>query len=400
MPDARDAAEPVIHRGLQDILIDKTYISDLRTDDFGLLYRGYPIAAVLETLTYESVVYLLLQGSPPDAEAACTFRDRLAAYRELPDFAVAILDQLQDASPLVALRTVVSALAATANATDATPKNATPKDANEAFVDQTTRLLAQSAAAIATHHAHRQGRSLPNYDPTLGHAANFLYQITGQRPSEDEALIIDQCFILLAEHGSNASTFAGRVAASTGADLHAAITAALGTLGGSLHGGAMGEVIDMLNAIDYSQDVLTQLKARRKQQKRISGFGHRIYKTIDPRAPFLRIHARALSQSKGSDLFEKAEVVEAAMAPYRRRGVNVNVDFYLSIIYHLLGIPTDMITLTAGLSRMVGWAAHILEQTQNNVLIRPSMRYAGDIVQDWPAAQSTAQSAALPSVTR
>ncbi len=386
MSDVRDAETPVIHRGLQDILIDKTYISDLRTDDFGLLYRGYPIAAVLETLTYESVVYLLLQGSPPDASAAQAFRDCLAAHRELPAFAIAMIEQLQGASPLVALRTVVSALAA-ADSPASPAENAT-----EAFIDQTARLLAQSATAIAIHHAARQGRSLPDYDPALGHAANFLYQIAGQRPTDEEALIMDQCFILLAEHGSNASTFAGRVAASTGADLHASMTAALGTLGGSLHGGAMGEVIDMLNAIDYDQDVLTQLKARRKQQKRISGFGHRIYKTIDPRAPFLRVHARALSLSKGSDLFDKAEAVEAAMAPYRRRGVNVNVDFYLSIIYHLLGIPVDMITLTAGLSRMVGWAAHILEQTQNNVLIRPSMLYAGEIMQ---APSPLPESAAL-----
>lgn len=373
----------MLHRGLQDILIDKTYISDLRTDDFGLLYRGYPIAALLETLSYESVVYLLLQGTPPEAAAAQAFRDRLIAYRELPDFAVAILKQLKGASPLVVLRTVVSALAAEA------PAASSP----DAVIDQAVRLLAQSATAIATHHAYRQGAAgkgpaLPEHDPSLGHAANFLYQITGARPSAEESLIMDQCFILLAEHGSNASTFAGRVAASTGADLHAAMTAALGTLGGSLHGGAMGEVIDMLNAIDYSQDVLTQLKARRKQQKRISGFGHRIYKTVDPRAPFLRIHARTLSQSKGSDLFEKAEAVEAAMAPYRRHGVNVNVDFYLSIIYHLLGIPVDMITLTAGLSRMVGWAAHILEQMQNNVLIRPSMLYAGEIVPEMPPAVS------------
>lgn len=362
------AEPPTLHRGLQGILIDKTQISDLRTDDFGLIYRGYPIAAVLKALDYEAVLYLLLQGTPPNAQAAQAFRQRLVAFRELPDTAVAILHQLQSASPIVALRTVVSALAI--------------EPASDSPFDQATRLIAQATQAIALHHALRQGRTLPDYDPNLGHAANYLYGITGDRPSAEEAAIMDQCFILLAEHGSNASTFAGRVATSTGADLHAAMTAALGTLGGSLHGGAMGEVIAMLNAIDYSQDVLPQLKARRKQQKRISGFGHRIYKTIDPRAPFLRGHARTLSQAKGSDLFEKAEAVEAAMAPYRRHGVNVNVDYYLSIIYHLLGIPTDLITLTAGLSRMAGWAAHIMEQNQNNVLIRPSMLYSGDIIQE------------------
>ena len=383
MGDAH-AEGPVLHRGLQDIFIDKTYISDLRTDDLGLLYRGYPIAHILKTLDYESVMYLLLSGSPPSPSEAQAWRDRLIAYRALPETVLVIIKQLRHASPLVALRTVVSAIAAC-------PSNSPVKNGSsptDALVDQSLRLIAQATTAIATHHAYRQGRSLPDYDPALSHAANYLYQITGQRPSADAALIIDQCFSLLAEHGSNASTFAGRVAASTGADLHAAMTAALSTLGGSLHGGAMGEVIEMLEAIDYSQPVLPQLKARRKQHKRISGFGHRIYKTIDPRAPFLRTHARTLSQNQGSNLFTKAEAVETAMAPYQRHGVNVNVDFYLSIIYHLLGIPTDLITLTAGLSRMVGWAAHILEQTQNNILIRPSMVYAGKIVQPTPPLET------------
>ncbi|MEO0408497.1 MAG: citrate/2-methylcitrate synthase [Cyanobacteria bacterium P01_A01_bin.135] len=385
MPDA-PAEQPTLHRGLQGILIDKTEISDLRTDDFGLIYRGYPIAAVLESLDYESVLYLLLQGTPPDAREAQAFRDRLITTRQLPDAAVAIIHQLKSASPLVALRTVVSALAVDE------PNSGNP----DTLMTQATRLIAQATQAIALHHALRQGRTLPDYDSKLGHAANYLYAITGDRPSDKEAMIMDQCFTLLAEHGSNASTFAGRVAASTGADLHAAMTAALGTLGGSLHGGAMGEVIDMLNAIDYSQDVLTQLKERRKRQKRISGFGHRIYKTVDPRAPFLRFHARTLSQAKGSDLFDKAEAVEAAMAPYRRHGVNVNVDYYLSLIYHLLGIPTDLITLTAGLSRMAGWAAHIIEQTQNNVLIRPSMLYSGEIIQrPIPAPQLSPAPASL-----
>jgi len=389
MYDAQDDDRPTLHRGLQDILIDKTYISDLRTDELGLIYRGYPMAAVLKALDYESVVYLLLHGTTPDASAAAGFRQRLIAYQELPNCAAVIVQQLQEASPLVALRTVVSALAASASP-------ASVQKAPEP-IDQATRLIAQATRAIALHHSLRTGTMLRDYDPTLGHAANFLYQITGQRPTATEAAIIDQCFTLLAEHGSNASTFAGRVAASTGADLHAAMTAALGTLGGSLHGGAMGEVIDMLNAIDYGQDVLAQLKARRKQQKRISGFGHRIYKTVDPRAPFLRDHARALSLAKGSDLFDKAEAVEAAMAPYRRHGVNVNVDFYLSIIYYLLGIPTDMITLTAGLSRMAGWAAHILEQMDNNVLIRPSMLYAGEIIREPALIPLGPQSIAVPA---
>lgn len=279
------------------------------------------------------------------------------------------------------LRTVMSALPVY------TPPALTQENSLEDAIARSLYAISVAASTITTHHALRSNKPHPPHDSTLPHAANFLHQLTGVKPLSAEIEIIDKSFILLAEHGSNASTFAARVTASTGADFYASMTAALASLGGSLHGGAMGEVVAMLEEIDYTADIFGQLKQRRKQGKRISGFGHRIYKKVDPRAPYLKAYAQSLAEVKGSDLFAKAEAVEKAMAPYQRLGVNVNVDFYLSLVYFLLGIPSDMITLTAGLSRMLGWAAHIIEQKQNNILIRPSLVYAGEIFEN-PASTS------------
>lgn len=360
-----------LHRGLKDVYVDKTYISDLRTDELGLLYRGYPVSYVVKK-NYEQVIYLLLYGNFPSSDEQKKLKKRLIEYQTLPDEIVDLIDRLKDAHPLLVLRTVMSALAAYA------PQKL-DKD-SEDLVEKSLYSISVAATAITVHHALRTGKkTLPDDDPTLPHAANFLYKLTGSRPSPEEIEIIDKSFILLAEHGSNASTFTARVAASTGADFYASMTAALASLGGALHGGAMGEVVAMLEEIDYTADIFEQLKQRRKQGKRISGFGHRIYKSVDPRAPYLENYAKYLAEVKGSDLFAKAEAVKKAMAPYQRLGINVNVDFYLSIVYTLLGIPADTITLTAGLSRMVGWAAHIIEQKQNNILIRPSLAYAGEV---------------------
>jgi len=370
---------PKICRGLKDVLIDKTSISDLRADDLGLIYRGYPISNIVKTMSYEQVIYLLLYGKLPDQFEQKNLTERLIKYRSIPNSIIDIIDRLKHAHPLVVLRTAMSALAAYE-----APTRTKQEETFEALVDQSLYLISQAATLVTIHQALRSGKDVVPDDPTLPHAANFLYRITGNRPSAKEIEIVDKSFILLAEHGSNASTFAGRVAASTGADIYAALTAALASLGGALHGGAMEEVVEMLEAIDYGNDVFQQLKRRRKLGKRISGFGHRIYKRVDPRAPFLKAYAQLLSEAKGSDLFAKAEKVEQAMTPYKRLGVNVNVDFYLSITYHLLEIPSDMITLTAGLSRMAGWLAHIIEQKENNILIRPSMVYAGEIFDSLP----------------
>lgn len=372
---------PLICRGLKDVLIDKTSISDLRTDNLGLIYRGYPISNIVKTMSYEQVIYLLLYGKAPNPNEVeqKNLNERLVKYRKIPNSIIDIVNPIKEAHPLVVLRTAMSALAAYETKTQTKQE-----ETLETLVDRSLYLISQATSLVAIHQALRSGKDVVPDDSTLPHAANFLYRITGHRPSAKEIEIIDKSFILLAEHGSNASTFAGRVAASTGADIYASLTAALASLGGALHGGAMEEVVEMLEAIDYEADVFQQLKRRRKLGKRISGFGHRVYKRVDPRAPFLKAYAQALSEAKGSDLFAKAEMVEQAMTPYKRLGVNVNVDFYLSITYHLLEIPSDMITLTAGLSRMAGWLAHIIEQKENNILIRPSMVYAGEIFDDLP----------------
>ncbi|MDY6784724.1 MAG: citrate/2-methylcitrate synthase [Cyanobacteriota bacterium] len=370
-----DKSNVELHRGLKDVYIDKTDISDLRTDELGLLYRGYPISCVAQT-SYEQTIYLLLYGRFPTTEECEKLKQQLLEYQALPDEIIDLIERLKNSHPLVVLRTVMSALVAYS------PQALNSEDSPEIAIARSLYALSVAASTITTHHALRNGKNSPPPDPTLPHAANFLYRLTGVKPSPEEIKIIDKSFILLAEHGSNASTFTARVTTSTGADFYASMTAALASLGGSLHGGAMGEVVEMLEEIDYSSDIFAQLKQRRKRGKRISGFGHRIYKKVDPRASHLKVYAQRLAQMKGSDLFTKAEAVEGAMAPYQRLGVNVNVDFYLSIVYFLLEIPADTITITAGLSRMLGWAAHIIEQKQNNILIRPSLVYTGEIFED------------------
>jgi len=289
---------------------------------------------------------------------------------------VALIASLKDAHPMDVLRTVVSALAAF---------DPLRSDASiNAMREKGTRLAAQIAVAIATHAALRSGRILPKPDNNLSHAGNFLWMITGEIPSPDAAQLMDRDMILHAEHGSNASTFAARVVIGTEADLHAAITAAVAALSGAAHGGAAEDVMRMAQEIGTAENAAAYVKAKRAAGEAVTGFGHRVYRTEDPRARHLRDGVQKLSRELGQpQWFEILQAVTEAMKPYARFGVNVNVDFYAGVIYYLHGIPQDMFVPLFAAGRMPGWVAQCIEQAQNNILIRPLTVYDGPPPRDY-----------------
>jgi citrate synthase len=268
------------------------------------------------------------------------------------------------------LRTAVSALAAFDEAR-------TDKSVGAAR-EKGIRLTAQVAMIVATHEALRRGRTPPVPDPHLSHAANFLWMLTGRKPSPEAARLIDQDMILHAEHGSNASSFAARVVIGTEADLHAAITAAVAALSGPAHGGAAEDVMRMALEIGEPENAAAYVKAKRRAGEAVTGFGHRVYRTEDPRARHMREGVERLSKEMGEPKwYEILEAVVAAMQPYARFGVNVNVDFYSGVIYYLNGIAPDLFVPIFAVGRVPGWTVQCLEQLANNILIRPLTLYDG-----------------------
>ncbi len=240
------------------------------------------------------------------------------------------------------------------------------------------RLTAQVPMIVAAHHAMRQGKPVPVPDPSLGHAANFLWMITSRKPSVDAALLMDRDLILHAEHGSNASSFAARVVIGTEANLHAAMVAAIAALSGPAHGGAAEDVMKMAEAIGEPERAAAYVKARRAAGEAVTGFGHRVYRAEDPRARHMRDGVEKLSREMGEPKwFAILQAVVEAMKPYARFGVNVNVDFYSGVIYYLNGIAPDLFVPIFSVGRVPGWTVQCLEQLQNNILIRPLTLYDG-----------------------
>jgi citrate synthase len=293
----------------------------------------------------------------------------LAAARKLPDGVIQLIKQLpNDASPMRAIRTVVSALACYE-----------PPEAQDSLEDQATRaikLIAQVPVITAYFHLARQGKPLPESDPNLGEAANFLYLVDGEKPSEAKEKTIDMCYILHADHGMNASTFSARVTIATLSGMYSAITSAIGTLKGPLHGGANEGVIKMLQEIGSVEKVDEFVADCIKNKKKIMGIGHRVYKVLDPRAPHLQAMAKKLSgelgETKWLDMSERIREIMVS-----EKNLYPNVDFYSATVYYSLGIPTDLFTPIFAIARTSGWTAHVLEQLADNRLIRPKSLYDG-----------------------
>jgi citrate synthase len=359
-----------IHRGLRGVYFDRSPCTFIDGKAGELRYRGYSIHDLAENSTFEETAWLLLYGDLPTAQELAGFDAQLKAARQLPQPVLDIVRSIRDAHPMDVLRTAVSALAAFDPETSDNSRDATLRKA--------VRLTAQVPVIVAAHSRIRAGLEPVPADETLSHAANLLWMLRGEKPSRDASQLIDRDLILHAEHGSNASSFAARVVIGTEANLHAAITAAIAALSGPAHGGAAEDVMKMAEEIGEPSRAADYVKEKRKSGAAVTGFGHRVYRAEDPRARHMRAGVERLSKEMGQPKwYEILQAVVQAMAPYARHGVNVNVDFYSGVVYHLLGIKRDLFVPIFAIGRVPGWIVQVLEQLDNNILIRPLTLYNG-----------------------
>ncbi|HLC39936.1 MAG TPA: citrate synthase [archaeon] len=358
-------------KGLEGVVAGETKICFLDGIRGKLLYRGYDINDLAKTSTFEEVAYLLLMEKLPTKQELNQFSEQLKAERKIPQDVIDFLKKVPNNShPMDVLRTTVSILALHDIDTADISLDATLRKA--------IRLTAQIPVALAYYHRIREGNELIQPNNELGHAANFLYMMFGKVPSKDDEKIFDVALILHAEHEFNASTFATRETISTLSDLHSAIVTAIGTLKGPLHGGANERVLTLLNNIGSIDAVDNYIRDALARKEKIMGFGHRIYKTVDPRAAILKGMAKQLCEKIGKPhLFEMSDKIEGLMK--QAKNLHPNVDFYSASVYHALGFPTDFFTPIFVVSRITGWSAHALEQLADNRIIRPIAIYTGEM---------------------
>lgn len=369
-----------INRGLKGVYFERSGVSHIDGAKGELSYRGYSIHDLATKSTFEEVCYLLINGELPTATELTEFDSALKAARQLPDAVFDIIAACKNGHPMDVLRTAVSALAALEPDSQQTGE--------DAFIRNGIRLTAQVPMIIAAHEAIRNGRTPVAADPNLSHAANWLWMLKGEQPSEDAARLADVDFILHAEHGSNASSFAARVTVGTEANLHGAIVTALATLAGPAHGGAAEDVMKMVHEIGTPDKAAGYVKAKRAAREAVTGFGHRVYRAEDPRARHMRDGVRKLGEEMGApEWYEILQAVVEAMKPYSRHGLNVNVDFYSGVIYQLHGIPMDLYVPIFAIGRMPGWIIQCLEQQRQNILIRPLTLYDGPEMRDYVALE-------------
>jgi citrate synthase len=357
--------------GLEDVVATSSAICYLDGQNGVLAYCGYDIHDLARSATFEEVCYLLWHRRLPTRAELGELQSQFASERPLPEPIIRLMRSLPPVDGMDALRTLTSALAHyDAEANDAAPQSQYRK---------AVRLTAQTGTLVASWGRLKAGGGPIAPDPALGCAANFLYMLTGERPDALSTRAFDVALTLHADHELNASTFAGRVAAATLTDIYSAVVAAIGTLKGPLHGGANAEVMKMLldlgeTASGERVDDFVRGKFARKEK--ISGFGHRVYKTEDPRATHLRQLSRDLGKRAGRTAwFDMSQRIEALVKSEKK--LYANVDFYSASMYYTLGIPIDLYTPIFAVSRMSGWTAHILEQYANNRLIRPRAEYIG-----------------------
>lgn len=358
-------------KGLEGVVAASTRLSDVRGDVGELIYCGYNIDELAGKVSFEEVVYLLHHGHLPNRKEFEGIRARLIAERELPKGVVDFIKAIpKNTPPMHVLRTAISALACFDPEAD--------DDSQDAQRHKAIKLIARVPIITAYFHRIRHGKSLLPPDPQLGEAANFLYLLDGVRPSEEKEKTLDMCYVLHADHGMNASTFSARVTIATLSDMYSAITSAIGTLKGPLHGGANEGVIKMLQEIGSPDKVDAYVADCLAQKKKIMGIGHRVYKTLDPRAPHLKRMAKTLSEKIGEPKWiQMSERIAEIM--FKEKHLNANVDFYSATVYYSLDIPTDLFTPIFAIARTAGWTAHVLEQLADNRLIRPQSVYAGPV---------------------
>ena len=357
-------------KGLEGVVATTSKICYIDGEQGVLAYRGIDIHELADHSTFEETCYLLWNGALPTGSQLQNLREQLAGERKLPQGVMEILSTLpKGAMPMDVLRTAVSAL----GLYDAEEKN----NDHEANVHKAIRLTSQIAMIVAAYDRLRKGKNVVAPDSKLNHAANFLLMLNGTPPQQTAERALDIALILHADHELNASTFAARVTAATLSDMHSAITSAIGALKGPLHGGANEAAFHMLEEIDASgEDPVEHVRGMLARKIKVPAFGHRVYRTEDPRATHLRKMSEDLCRSHGqAKWFEMSQKIEKFVKAEKK--LNANVDFYSASTYHVLGIDVDLFTPIFAVSRISGWSAHVIEQLDDNRLIRPRADYIG-----------------------
>ncbi|MBN1694528.1 citrate/2-methylcitrate synthase [candidate division WOR-3 bacterium] len=359
--------------GLEGVAAFETSISYIDGKDGILIYRGIPIGELAERSTYEETAYFLIYGSLPTKAELKKFSNDLENHisldtediKWLKDFPVA-------AHPMDVLNTCVSLMSLS--------EGGDYEIGRESDLKAGIQIMGKMPSIIAAFDRIRKGKEPIPPDNKLSYAANFLWMLNGEKPKEKEARILDLCLILHAEHGVCASTFATLVTSSTMADVYSSIVSGIGTLKGYLHGGANEQVIRMLERIGAPENVEKYLNEATKKKEKIMGFGHRVYKALDPRARILKNYARDLTGKRDEVLFKTALKIEKFMEKkFGPKGIYPNVDFYSGFVYKALGIPTDMFTSIFAIARSAGWIAHILEYRESSRIFRPRGIYSGPV---------------------
>jgi citrate synthase len=363
---------PVLAKGLEGIVANSTNLSDVLGQEGILIYAGYDINEIAGKISFEETIHLLWHGQLPDTAQLDALCKNLRAARELPPPVTDFLRHApKNAGPMDVIRTAISML----GLYDANLKDESPAANYQRAISVTAKI----AVITAAFHRSRQGLPILPVRTDLGEAAHFLYLLNGTEPTEEAARTLDVAYVLHADHGMNASTFAARVTIATLSDMYSAITSAIGTLKGPLHGGANEGVIHMLQEIGTEEKVDAWVETQLEQKKKIMGIGHRVYKTLDPRAPRLREMAMILSEQLGEPKWLRmSERIASIMK--ERKGLNANVDFYSATVYYSMGIPTDLFTPVFAIARCAGWAGHVMEQLADNRLYRPLSEYTGPAI--------------------
>jgi citrate synthase len=357
-------------KGLEGIVANSTALSDVRGTEGVLIYAGYNIDQLAGKVSYEEVVYLLWHGDLPNKPQLAALKEELASLRELPQGIIDFIKAApKDSNPMDVIRTGISML----GLYDKVPTGEIDPAKNRS---RAVSITAKIGVIAAYYHRARLGKDLPPVRKDLGEAAHFLYLLNGEVPTDEAAKTLDVAYVLHADHGMNASTFSARVTIATLSDIYSAVTSAIGTLKGPLHGGANEGVIHMLQEIGDESKVDAWIADALANKKKIMGIGHRVYKTLDPRAPHLRSMAIQLCEQLGEGKWIRMSERIAELMK-EKKGLNANVDFYSATVYYSLGLPTDMFTPIFAIARASGWTGHILEQLVDNRLYRPLSEYVG-----------------------
>ena len=366
--------------GLRGVTVADTKVSFIDGEKGILIYRGYRIEELAEKSSFMEVAYLVLNGDLPNKSELSAFTDDIIKERQVPEYVYESFKKWpKEGNPMDVLQASVPLLAM--NDPDI------QDESREANVRMAVRLIARMPILVSAWHRIRQGLKLLPSDDSLSHAANFLWQLHGKKPDDEMARALDTCLVLHADHTFNASTFASREVVSTRAHMYAGVAGGLGALSGSLHGGANAQVMKMLLELESETDIAGWVKRKLDGGGRIMGMGHAVYKTMDPRAKFLKDMASRLGKKTGQERWHElsTQIEQTGLEEFRKRGktnIQPNVDFYSAPVYHIMGIPRDLMTPIFAMSRIAGWCAHIIEEKfgeaqEKPALYRPKAEYVG-----------------------